>query len=165
MSRASADRMSGLPAGLTGLRILIVEDVLLVADLIRDQLESFGCTVIGPTARVDSALRLLETTPLDGALLDVNLAGELSSNSRPGVECAHHSVNLQSRPPRPVDIAVGTRQQGCECRLRIVLANRLERGHRELLKNIAERRRAPCRQDLAQAGLSSARLDGNGTAG
>src|SRR5437764_15493991 len=78
MSRASADRMSGLPAGLTGLRILIVEDVLLVADLIRDQLESFGCTVIGPTARVDSALKLLETTTLDGALLDVNLAGELS---------------------------------------------------------------------------------------
>ena len=63
---------------LVGLRILVVEDNLLVADLICDFLERFGCTVVGPVARLRAALDLAASESLDGALLDVNLAGELS---------------------------------------------------------------------------------------
>lgn len=76
MSRTSMSPRGGAPANLTGLRVLVVEDILLVADVIQDQLESCGCTVVGPVSRVQSALRLVEAAPLDGALLDVNLAGE-----------------------------------------------------------------------------------------
>jgi DNA-binding response OmpR family regulator len=63
---------------LVGLRILVAEDDLLVADLICEGLESFGCIALGPVARVQAALDLAAVESLDGALLDVNLAGELS---------------------------------------------------------------------------------------
>jgi DNA-binding response OmpR family regulator len=63
---------------LVGLRILVAEDDLLVADLICEGLESFGCTAVGPVTRAQAALDLAAVESLDGALLDVNLAGELS---------------------------------------------------------------------------------------
>jgi len=63
--------------GLRGLRVLVVEDTLLVADMIADELEEVGCTVVGPAPRVERGLALARAERLDGALLDVNLAGEL----------------------------------------------------------------------------------------
>ncbi|HJU20252.1 MAG TPA: response regulator [Stellaceae bacterium] len=64
---------------LQGLSILVVEDVLLVAEAIGDGLESYGCTVVGPVARLEPALALAREAPLDGAVLDVNLAGRSSA--------------------------------------------------------------------------------------
>jgi DNA-binding response OmpR family regulator len=49
---------------------------LLVADLIVDELPEIGCHVIGPAARVEQGMALARAEALDGALLDVNLAGE-----------------------------------------------------------------------------------------
>lgn len=66
----------GDTSDLIGLRILVVEDTFLVADLIVEQLQDCGCNVVGPAARVAKALALAEQEDLDGALLDVNLAGE-----------------------------------------------------------------------------------------
>jgi DNA-binding response OmpR family regulator len=65
-------------AALDGLRVLVVEDSLLVADVITEILADSGCTVIGPVARVGRALNLLRETKIDGAVLDVNLAGQFS---------------------------------------------------------------------------------------
>jgi DNA-binding response OmpR family regulator len=62
--------------GLRGLRVLIVEDTLLVADLIVEELEEAGCTIVGPAPRVERGLALAKAETLDGALLDINLAGE-----------------------------------------------------------------------------------------
>src|SRR6516162_9942866 len=62
---------------LSGVRILVVEDTLLIADLIADHLQDAGCDVIGPASRVARALALAASEPLDGALLDINLHGEL----------------------------------------------------------------------------------------
>ncbi len=61
---------------LEGLRVLVVEDTFLVAETISDQLQDCGCVVIGPASRVQAALNLARNEALDGALLDVNLAGE-----------------------------------------------------------------------------------------
>jgi DNA-binding response OmpR family regulator len=61
---------------LHGLRVLVVEDILLVAELIVDQLQEVGCTVVGPVPRLDRGLALAVGEPLDGAILDINLAGE-----------------------------------------------------------------------------------------
>jgi DNA-binding response OmpR family regulator len=61
---------------LNGLRILVVEDTLLVAEMIEDALHDFGCDVIGPAPRLQRGLALAGEARLDGALLDVNLAGE-----------------------------------------------------------------------------------------
>lgn len=61
---------------LHGLRILVVEGTLLVAEMIEDALHDLGCEVIGPAPRLQRGLALAGAARLDGALLDVNLAGE-----------------------------------------------------------------------------------------
>jgi DNA-binding response OmpR family regulator len=61
---------------LTGLRVLVVEDEMMVSMLIEDMLEDLGCTVVGPAARLDEALALARDTEIDCAVLDVNLGGQ-----------------------------------------------------------------------------------------
>ncbi|HET6805542.1 MAG TPA: response regulator [Frateuria sp.] len=64
---------------MVGRRILVVEDEFLLAYALVDMLEDRGAEVLGPTMSVDQALGLIEgTTRLDGALLDINLHGEIS---------------------------------------------------------------------------------------
>lgn len=61
---------------LAGLRVLVVEDTLLVAEVIVDELTDMGCSVVGPASRLQQGLALATGEQFDGALLDVNLAGE-----------------------------------------------------------------------------------------
>lgn len=61
---------------LTGLRVLVVEDEMMVSMLIEDMLEDLGCTVVGPASRLDEAIELVKTAELDCAVLDVNLGGQ-----------------------------------------------------------------------------------------
>jgi CheY-like chemotaxis protein len=61
---------------LSGLRLLLVEDESHVAMLIEDMLADMGCDVVASIARVSEALRLLEATDIDAAVLDTNVAGE-----------------------------------------------------------------------------------------
>ena len=63
-------------SGLEGLRILIVEDMLLVADEINYQLRVIGCEVIGPCSNVADARLAIERQNPEAALVDVNLRGE-----------------------------------------------------------------------------------------
>lgn len=62
----------------TASRILVVEDESLIAMLIEDLLLDLGYEVVGPVARVERALDLIEREAIDGALLDVNLGVERS---------------------------------------------------------------------------------------
>lgn len=68
-----------MPDGsLQGRRILIVEDQYFLADDMRADFEQAGAEVIGPVGRISDALELLESVELlDGAVLDINLAGEM----------------------------------------------------------------------------------------
>lgn len=59
-----------------GLRVLVVEDVFLVAESIAATLQDEGYVVVGPVGRLAEGARLAAYERLDGALLDVNLAGE-----------------------------------------------------------------------------------------
>jgi CheY-like chemotaxis protein len=61
---------------LSGLRLLVVEDESHVAMLIEDMLADMGCHVVASVARVSEAIKLIETTDIDVAVLDVNVAGE-----------------------------------------------------------------------------------------
>jgi DNA-binding response OmpR family regulator len=64
--------------GLARKRILVVEDDYLVAmDIVR-ALERAGAEVVGPAPAVEAALNALEQTVLDGAILDINLGGEMA---------------------------------------------------------------------------------------
>lgn len=61
---------------LTGLRVLLVEDEMLVAMLVEDTLAEHECVVVGPAATVTEALRLAQTAEIDAAIMDVNVGGE-----------------------------------------------------------------------------------------
>jgi CheY-like chemotaxis protein len=61
---------------LAGRRILLVEDELLIAMLLEAALQDHGCAVVGPYGRLAEAMQAARTERLDGALMDVNLAGE-----------------------------------------------------------------------------------------
>jgi DNA-binding response OmpR family regulator len=60
------------------MRILVAEDGVMIADLIADELKDQGCDVVGPVPRVEQGLGLAKTEHLDCALLDIDLAGEMS---------------------------------------------------------------------------------------
>jgi CheY-like chemotaxis protein len=60
------------------LRILIIEDEMLVAMNIEDMLLDLGHEVAGLAGRLDAALSLAREAEFDLAMLDVNLAGETS---------------------------------------------------------------------------------------
>ena len=63
-------------AQLAGLRVLVVEDEMMVSMLIEDMLTDLGCQVVGPAARLDEAIDLAMASDLDCAVLDVNLGGQ-----------------------------------------------------------------------------------------
>jgi CheY-like chemotaxis protein len=62
-------------AKLSGLRIFVVEDEMMLAMLIEDWLETLDCETV-KAARLKKAVALADAERLDGALLDVNLGGE-----------------------------------------------------------------------------------------
>lgn len=64
---------------LAGLRILVVEDEMLVAMLLGQMLQELRCDVVGPVSIVEDAIAVVRTQRLDGTLLDMNLHGKSSS--------------------------------------------------------------------------------------
>jgi CheY-like chemotaxis protein len=67
---------SGFLPGLKGLRVLVVEDEMIVSMLMEDMLADLGCTVVGPAFNLAQGMNLARTAQVDCALLDVNLGGE-----------------------------------------------------------------------------------------
>jgi CheY-like chemotaxis protein len=63
---------------LSGRRILVAEDEYTIAAEILDALELRGAEVVGPAPTVARALELVQAERLDGAVLDINLKGELA---------------------------------------------------------------------------------------
>jgi CheY-like chemotaxis protein len=61
-----------------GLKVLVVEDNLLLAEVTKILLEESGCQVVGPAGWLQHGLELAQDEPLDGAILDINLHGEMS---------------------------------------------------------------------------------------
>lgn len=63
---------------LLGLRILVVEDEVLIADELTDALTDRGAEVLGPAFTVRQAMVQVETEAwIDAAVLDINLDGEM----------------------------------------------------------------------------------------
>jgi CheY-like chemotaxis protein len=60
---------------LTGFRILVVEDEMLVLMAIEDMLGDLGCKVVVAAATNEQAIALIEAQHFDAALLDLNLNG------------------------------------------------------------------------------------------
>ena len=68
--------MSETCARLDGLRVLIVEDELIIAMELEDLLRELGCSVVEAAPTIMRALRAAERQQPDVAVLDVNLHGE-----------------------------------------------------------------------------------------
>jgi DNA-binding response OmpR family regulator len=66
------------PEDLHQMRILVVEDEMLVAADLAEALAARGAEVIGPVPTLAEAMRAVATHWIDWAVLDVNLAGEMS---------------------------------------------------------------------------------------
>jgi CheY-like chemotaxis protein len=64
---------------LTAMRILVLEDEVLLAIEAAEALEELGAVVIGPAHRVEAAMALLDAERPDAALLDVNINGSTSA--------------------------------------------------------------------------------------
>lgn len=60
---------------LSGRRVLVVEDEMMVAMLIEDMLGDLGCETVGPVGRIEDALAIANEAAIDAAVLDVNLNG------------------------------------------------------------------------------------------
>lgn len=60
---------------LIGYRVLVVEDEVLIALEIQDILQDFGCEVVGPIGKLDTALELALNERIDAAILDVTIRG------------------------------------------------------------------------------------------
>ena len=60
-----------------GRRVLVVEDEFLVSLATTDLLESIGCEIVGPAAKLGQALQLAQSESLDAAVLDINIAGDM----------------------------------------------------------------------------------------
>lgn len=68
-----------MPKMLQGRRVLLVEDEFLIASDLAQLLRQQGAEVLGPASTVRGALALLRDAPApDGAVLDVNLRGEMA---------------------------------------------------------------------------------------
>lgn len=67
-----------MATALTGLRLLIVEDEMMVAMMVEDMLADLGCVVVDVAGTLSRGLALAADTGvvLDGAILDVNLGGD-----------------------------------------------------------------------------------------
>ena len=82
---ASAEREKGTSLGvsaeanedvLKGARVLVVEDEAAISMLLEDMLFDFGCEIVGPAARLTTALEMAQNESYAVAILDVNVAGE-----------------------------------------------------------------------------------------
>lgn len=84
---------------LTGRRILLVEDELLISCLLEDMLEDLGCTLVGPASRIDQALRLVAAEAIDAVILDVSLDEQLSYPVR--ARASAWASHRRRRMPQP----------------------------------------------------------------
>ena len=61
---------------LSNRKVLVVEDEMMIAMLIEDMLDEFGCKLVGPATNVPRALELIGKESIDIAVLDLNLDGK-----------------------------------------------------------------------------------------
>jgi CheY-like chemotaxis protein len=63
---------------LSGRRVLVVEDEMMVLMLVEDMLADLGCESVTAAATIDQALALIDAQVFDAAMLDMNLNGNQS---------------------------------------------------------------------------------------
>ena len=88
---------------LSGRRVLVVEDELLVLMMIEDMLADLGCESVTAAATAHQALALIDTQVFDAAMLDMNLNGKRARRARRAVRLLNRLQRSrhEGRLPRP----------------------------------------------------------------
>jgi DNA-binding response OmpR family regulator len=73
---AEGSPINGSGKRTSNLKVLVVEDDAMVGFLVEGFLEALGHTVVGPMARLETALEAAQRETFDLALLDINLDGQ-----------------------------------------------------------------------------------------
>jgi DNA-binding response OmpR family regulator len=101
--------MSGtLETGSARCAVLLVEDEVMIRMMVADMLQELGYTIAGEAGDIDEAVRLVQATDFDIAILDVNVNGKVIS---PVAE----AVQLRGRP---FVFATGYGSQGLPAKFR-----------------------------------------------
>lgn len=103
MESASQDK------DLEGRRVLVVEDELLLAIDYCDRLTEAGAVILGPFPSVSQALKCVDTTRIDVALLDYALADQTSDPLQTALERRQIPYVIISGYPR-----VLVRREACQ---------------------------------------------------
>ena len=75
----SADRSKEtMTSPLPERRVLLIEDEMIVAGMLKRMLIDLGYLVVGTAAAVDEAIQMIDDASIDAAILDINLDGEMS---------------------------------------------------------------------------------------
>src|SRR5215472_1043165 len=74
--RPNPETRSDLDQPSSAKRVMIVEDEALIGMMMKNALTDLGLAVMGPFVTVRDAMRALDNSPVDFAILDVNLGGE-----------------------------------------------------------------------------------------
>ena len=83
-------------------RVLVVEDDVLQAEHICDLLVGEGMEPLGPMPDVEAALRVLDTTTVDGAILDIRLHNGLCFDVARTLTARHIPFLLLTGSPQVV---------------------------------------------------------------
>jgi len=112
----------------SGPRILLVEDHFLLALHMGEHLKLDGCRLVGPAYNLEQALDLVRGTPVDVALIDVNLGEStsypvaealiekgipfafLSGHSKQDLEPRYRSHMLIAKPVHPDALSKAVRE-------------------------------------------------------
>jgi DNA-binding NarL/FixJ family response regulator len=76
----------------TGCRVLVVEDETLIAILVEEILAEMGCQIVGPIAKLETALQTAKDGGFDIAILDVTIRGGKSLPRRRRANCARSAI-------------------------------------------------------------------------
>jgi CheY-like chemotaxis protein len=63
---------------LSGRRVLVVEDEMMILMIVEDMLADLGCESVTTAATAHQAIALIDTQVFDAAMLDMNLNGNKS---------------------------------------------------------------------------------------
>ncbi|SEP48869.1 Response regulator receiver domain-containing protein [Rhodospirillales bacterium URHD0017] len=81
---------------MSGRRVLVVEDEVIVGMLLEDMLGELGCEVVAISTHLEEALGLARRLDIDFALLDINLDGH---QSFPWPTCCANAACPSCSPP------------------------------------------------------------------
>ncbi len=94
--------MPGLCKGNASRSVLMVEDEIMIRMMVADMLEQIGYRIAAEAGDIDEAIRLVQSTEFDIAILDVNVNGKVISPVAEAVELRR----------RPFIFATGYGMQG-----------------------------------------------------